>query len=393
VSDETGQPVGEETRYGGGDLLARWEAVRERESVVIAGTAIAVLLFPYLFVRAPVISDVFQGYQGLAELILIWGIFVIGFDLLHGYTGLLSFGHAAFWGGGAYAAGVFASHVSGSPLAMLVAGTAVAVLLAWGLGFLSLRRGGIYFAILTLAFAQMLFYMALQPLSPITGGDNGLGIGGATIQPLLGFIPLDAGVPIITPFVQTWMYTLIGVAMVVAVAVAYRVLNSPYGMVFRAVRENEQRAEFVGLNVWRYKLMAFVISGALSGMAGSLYAIQQARVPVESLFWTTSGEVVIMSVIGGVGSLFGGPIGAAIYLYIANIVQGMREVVLFTQIDKLIPGPQAVVLPEWASPAPYWHLILGVLFVAIVVFFPRAGVWGGLTDLRESIANRLRGDQ
>jgi branched-chain amino acid transport system permease protein len=164
-------------------------------------------------------------------------------------------------------------------------------------------------------------------------------------------------------------------------------------MVFRAVRENEQRAEFVGLNVWRYKLMAFVISGALSGMAGSLYAIQQARVPVESLFWTTSGEVLIMSVIGGVGSLFGGPIGAAIYLYIANIVQGMREVVLFTQIDKLIPGPQAVVLPEWASPAPYWHLILGVLFVAIVVFFPRAGVWGGLTDLRESIANRLRGDQ
>ncbi len=374
-------------------LLATWDDLKERESVVVVGTVVAVLLFPYLFARAPVISDALQGYQSLAELILIWGIFVIGFDLLHGYTGLLSFGHAAFWGGGAYAAGVFATNVSGSPLAMLVVGTVFAALLAWVLGFLSLRRGGIYFAILTLAFAQMLFYMALQPLSPITGGDNGLGIGGTTIEPLLGFIPLEAGVPVITELVSTWMYMLIGGAMVFTVAVAYRVLNSPYGMVFRAIRENEQRAEFVGLNVWRYKLMAFVISGSIAGLAGALFAIHNARVPVESLFWTTSGEVVIMSVIGGVGSLFGGPIGAALYLYIANIVQGMREVVLFTQLDKLFPGPQAVVLPEWASPAPYWHLILGLLFVAIVVFFPRGGVWGGLKDLREAIARRLWGER
>lgn len=239
MSDETGQSIGEEpNRLSEGDLLVRWQALRERESFVIAGTAVAVLLFPYLFVRAPVISDALQGYQSLAELILIWGIFVIGFDLLHGYTGLLSFGHAAFWGGGAYAAGVFAVHVTGSPLAMIAAGTAFAVLLAWVLGFLSLRRGGIYFAILTLAFAQMLFYMVLQPLSPITGGDNGLGIGGATIEPLLGFIPLGAGVPVITALVETWMYVLVGAAMVLTVAVAYRVLNSPYGMVFRAIREN-----------------------------------------------------------------------------------------------------------------------------------------------------------
>ncbi|MWG36785.1 branched-chain amino acid ABC transporter permease [Halomarina oriensis] len=392
-ADDTGTVDETGTGLAGGDLLTRWRSVKERESFVILGTVVAVLLFPYLFARAPVVSEILQGYQSLAELMLIWGIFVIGFDLLHGYTGLLSFGHAAFWGGGAYAAGVFAIHVSGSPIAMILVGTTFAVLLAWVLGFLSLRRGGIYFAILTLAFAQMLFYVALQPLSNLTGGDNGLGIGGSTIEPLLGFIPLDAGVPVITMFVDTWMYMLIGIAMVVTVAFAYRVLNSPYGMVFRAIRENEQRAEFVGLNVWRYKLMSFVLSGAIAGLAGSLFAIQQARVPVESLFWTTSGEVVIMSVIGGVGSLFGGPIGAALYLYISNIVQGMSEVVLFTQIDKLFPGAQAVVLPEWASPAPYWHLILGLLFVLVVVFIPRGGIWGGLQSIGSRIGSRFGGDR
>ncbi|MFD1512276.1 branched-chain amino acid ABC transporter permease [Halomarina rubra] len=392
MSDETGQRVGEESgQLSAVPLLVRWRAVRQRESFVVAATAIAVLLFPYLFVRAPVISTALQGYQSLAELIVIWGIFVIGFDLLHGYTGLLSFGHAAFWGGGAYAAGVFAIHVSGSPLVMIAVGITFSVLLAWVLGFLTLRRGGIYFAILTLAFGQMLYYMALQPLADLTGGDNGLGIGGTAIEPLLGFIPLGAGIPVITTFVATWMYTLIGVAMVLTVAFAYRVLNSPYGMVFRAIRENEQRAEFVGLNVQRYKLMAFVLSGGISGLAGSLFAIQQARVPVESLFWTTSGEVVIMSVIGGVGSLFGGPIGAAVYLYVANVVQGMREVVLFVQVDKLFPGAQAVVLPEWASPADYWHLLLGLLFVAVVVFIPRGGLWGGLKSIGHRIGNRLGG--
>ena len=393
VGNDTGSVSDERSQMGDGTLLSRWRSYRQRESFVVVATAIAVLLFPYLFVegRAPFISEALQGYQSLAELILIWGIFVIGFDLLHGYTGLLSFGHAAFWGGGAYAAGIFAIHVSGSPLAMILVGTTFAVLLAWVLGFLSLRRGGIYFAILTLAFGQMLFYIALQPLANWTGGDNGLGIGGNTIEPLLGFIPLEAGIPVITMFVDTWMYTLIGIAMIVTVAFAYRVLNSPYGMVFRAIRENEQRAEFVGLNVWRYKLMAFVLSGAISGLAGSLFAIQQARVPVESLFWTSSGEVVIMSVIGGAGSLFGGPIGAALYLYIANVVQGMREVMLFTQIDKFIPGAQAVVLPEWMSPAPYWHLILGLLFVAVVVFIPRGGIWGGLKSLGSRIGKRVGG--
>lgn len=381
------------TGFVGGTTFVDWERISDNERAVVGITAVAVLLFPYLFAEAPVLSDVLRGYHGLTTLILIWGIFAMGYDLLHGYTGLLSFGHAAFWGGGAYAAGVFAVHVSGSPIAMILAGTTFAVLLAWVLGFLSLRRGGIYFAILTLAFGQMLFYMALQPLSDITGGDNGLGIGGTTIEPLLGFIPLDAGVPVITMFVSRWMYMLIGIAMVLTVAFAYRVLNSPYGMVFRAIRENEQRAEFVGLNVWRYKLMAFVLSGAIAGLAGSLFAIQQARVPVESLFWTTSGEVVIMSVIGGVGSLFGGPIGAALYLYVANIVQGMTEVVLFVQIDKLIPGAQAVVLPEWASPAEYWHLILGLLFVLVVVFIPRGGIWGGLKTVGGRIGSRLGGDR
>ena len=164
------------------------------------------------------------------------------------------------------------------------------------------------------------------------------------------------------------MYVLVGLMTVLAVVVGNRVLNSPYGIVLRAVRENEQRAEFVGLNVWRYKLMAFIISGAFAGVAGSLYVIQRSFVPIENtLNWTVSGEIVIMTVLGGVGSLFGPLLGAGLYMYVANIVSGMPTI------------------------GDFWHMILGLVFIAVVVLAPN-GIWGRVEWLRERVGEALGGD-
>ena len=319
----------------------------KREPVIIGLTAVFVLVFQFAFSNAPIIG----GYDSLATLILIWGIFAMGYDLLHGYTGLLSFGHAAFWGMGGLVAGMLVEHLGVDfPLVLVAAGLVVGVLTAWVIGWLSLRRGGIYFAILTLAFGQMIYFTMLGPMQVFTGGDDGLRV---AIGDLFGFIPLEAGVPLLTPLgvVGSWMYMLAAVITVVTVAFAYRVLNSPYGMVFVAIKENEQRAEFIGLNVWRYKLMAFILSGGIAGLAGGLHTVDVSAANSASLYWVVSGDVVVMSILGGVGTLFGGIVGAAIYLYFK-----------FVMVSFI---------------GPLWHLVLGAMFVAVIVLFPN-GIWGGV---------------
>jgi branched-chain amino acid transport system permease protein len=368
MSDEVGSPTDEATGTGV-SLVDRYEAFTDgigEEVVVIVVATVAVAVFPWLFAEAPIVSDLLDGYRGLATLMLIWAIFAIGFDLLLGYTGLLSFGHAAFWGGAAYAAGIFSAEVTGEPLLVVLAGTTFAVLFAWVLGYLSLRRGGIYFSILTLAFAQMLFYMASSPLAFLTNGENGFT--SVEIAPLLGVLELGSEAPF-HMLLGEWLYVFVAVFTVGAIATAYRILNSPYGTVFRAIRENEQRAEFVGLNVWRYKLMSFVLSGAFAGVAGSLFTIHGNYVPLESLYWTESGEIVIMTVLGGVGTLFGPIFGAGVYLYVENIVSGMETL--------NVPFTDIVLLSDFGI---YWHILLGLVFVVVVVGFPR-GIWGMLEDL------------
>ncbi|ERG90913.1 MAG: ABC-type branched-chain amino acid transport system, permease component [Haloquadratum walsbyi J07HQW1] len=360
-------------------LVERLQQFREREATVIGLTAIGVALFPWIFARAPIISDLLLGYQNLAALMLIWAIFAIGFDLLLGYTGLLSFGHAAFWGGSAYVAGIVSLRVSSDPIVMVASGTIFAVLFAWVLGYLSLRRGGIYFSILTLAFAQMLYYMSAAPLASLTGGENGLT--GIDVSPLFGSFHLESELPMLAgELLGTWMYAFVGVITVAAVGIAYRILNSPYGMVFRAIRENEQRAKFVGLNVWRYKLMAFIVSAGFAGIAGSLFTIHGSYVPLQSLFWTESGEIVIMVVLGGTASLFGPILGAGLYLYVENIVSGIQQL--------QIPFTDIVLVNDFGT---YWHLLLGLIFVIVIWTAPR-GLWGGLSDLRMAIESRLRGE-
>lgn len=309
-----------------------------RELAVMIATAVVLVALPWIL---PLVG----GYRELATRIVIWAIFALGFDLLIGLTGLLSFGHAAMWGAGAYAAGYWL--LNGSPDAgiALACGTAVAALLSVVLGFLCLRRQGIYFAILTLAFGEMLYFAALSPLQQWTGGENGLT--GLPAARLFG-MALDADA----------MYALVAAIAFAGVYTARRIVRSPYGLILRALRANERRLQATGFHVDRYKLVIFVVSGIYAGIAGSLYAIYETYVPTESLHWGTSGQVVMMSVIGGLGTLFGPMFGAGLILYLQNVLSAWTE---------------------------QWLLIQGAVFMAVVIFFP-----GGLAQAARSLARLPR---
>ncbi|MFO7926837.1 MAG: branched-chain amino acid ABC transporter permease [Halobacteriota archaeon] len=353
MSEET-KSVGATETADSEDFFDRWDRFRERESFSILGAIAFVIVFPMIFTNLPAYS----GYMSLVELIYIWAIFAIGFDLLLGYTGLLSFGHAAFWGASAYAAGIFSANFYGEPLLMVLVATVVAVLLALILGFLSLRRGGIYFAILTLAFGQMFYYLALGPLEPLTRGEDGFT--GVSVEPLLGALELGRGFAgVLGTLLHDIGYVFYAGFFILAIVVAVRIVRSPYGAIFEAIHQNEQRVNFLGLNVWRYKLAAFTISGAFAGVAGGLHTVHATYVAVDSLYWITSGDIVIMTVLGGVGSIFGPVTGVIAFLYVENIVSG-----------------------EIA----FWLLVLGVLFVTVVWLFP-AGIWGIVTDVRSAVRN------
>ena len=304
---------------------------------VILGVAAAV------FFALPWLMPLIGAYEQLATRFLIWGIFALGFDLLLGFTGLLSFGHAAFWGIGAYVAGYYLLHVSNSLLIAMLVGVLVVGVVAWLLGLITLRRHGIYFAILTLAFAEMFYYLVLSPLQTWTGGDNGLT--GIPSPKLLG-MPLEG----------YGMHAFVAAWTLLAFYLARRIKDSPYGLILRGIKANETRLSFTGVNVFRYKLMAFVISGLYAGLAGTLYAAYETYVPTESLHWTTSGEVVIMSVIGGVGTLFGPMLGAGIVLYLENVLSAVTR---------------------------QWNLILGLIFMGFVIFLP-GGIVGSVRHLFRS---------
>lgn len=314
-----------------------------RETLVMVVMAV-------LFFGLPWFLPMIGGYRELATSILIWGIFVLGFDLLVGFTGYLSFGHAAFWGVGAYVCGYYLIHASQHALLAMLVGVAVVALIAVLLGLITLRRRGIYFAILTLALAEMFFYAVLSPLQHWTGGDNGLS--GVPKGTLVGQA-LDG--EMMHVFVAGWA--------LIAFYIARRIQRSPYGLMLRAIKSNETRLLYTGINVFRYKLMAFFISGLYGGLAGTLYALHQSYVPTESLHWTTSGEIVMMSVIGGLGTLIGPLVGAGIVLYLENVLSALTDA---------------------------WHLILGGLFMAVVIFLPGGVVDGvrrvmrGVTRLHQS---------
>jgi branched-chain amino acid transport system permease protein len=244
-------------------------------------------------------------YPVLLMKILCFALFACAFNLLIGFTGLLSFGHAAFFGGAAYITG-HALKMWGLPFELgILIGTLFAALIGWVMGSLAIRRQGIYFTMITLALAQMLFFVFLQ--APFTGGEDGL----QSIPRgyLLGVIDLRNDL--------TMYYVVLGI-MVVSFALIVRIIHSPFGQVLKAVRENEPRATSLGYEVARYKLLAFVLSAALAGLAGSVKTVVLGFGTLTDVHWSMSGLVVLMTLVGGMGTLFGPVLGAIIIIALEN---------------------------------------------------------------------------
>jgi branched-chain amino acid transport system permease protein len=247
----------------------------------------------------------FVVYPVFAMNVLCLALFASAFNLLLGYTGLLSFGHAAFLGAGAYVTGYAAKVMGLPPELSVLAGTAVATLLGVVFGGLAIRRSGIYFAMITLGFAQLVYFLVVQ--MAWTGGEDGLQ--GIPRGKALGFIPLDR---------QYTMYYFVLASFAFGFLVIHRAIHSPFGHVLRAIRENEPRALSLGYDVERYKLLAFVLSAGLAGLAGSLKALTLQFATLSDVHWHQSGEVVLMTLLGGLGTVMGPSVGALLVVALAN---------------------------------------------------------------------------
>ena len=299
-------------------------------------TAHPVIAFAIFFAVFPFLIP----HRSLATQVLTYGLLALGFNLLYGYTGLLSFGTAAYYGLGAYATGIALAKLGVSSLWVALAiGVAAAMLGGAVAGFFCLRRRGIYFAMLTLSFAQMLYFVAFH-LAEWTGGDDGLR--GIPLHPLT--LP-GMSISLRDP---TVFYYFAFVLVTIAVAGLKRILDSPFGAVLQAIRENSDRATACGYDVNRIKLLSFVFSAMFTGLAGSLEALRLTVVPVEALFWSTSGQVVIMTLLGGAGTFFGPFVGVMTYLLLEE------------RLSRVI---------EW------WPILVGAIFMAFVLFLPK-GIWG-----------------
>ena len=269
---------------------------------------------------------------------LCFAIFACAFNLLLGFTGLLSFGHAAFFGAAAYFTGWFLKSSGFSPELGVLAGALGAGLVGLVVGLIAIRRQGIYFAMITLAMAQMIYFVWLQ--APFTGGEDGLQ--GVPRGKLFGLIPLDNDIT---------MYYVVLVVFVAVFLGIIRVVRSPYGQVLKAIRENEPRAVSLGYDVDRYKLLAFVLSTTLAGLAGSLKTMVLGFATLSDAHWSLSGEVVLMTLLGGMGTFAGPVLGAITIIGLQNFLA-----------DRV---------GSWVT------VIIGVIFVVCVIAF-RRGIVGEL---------------
>ena len=270
--------------------------------------------------------------------LLCFALFACAFNLLLGFTGLLSFGHAAFFGSAAYVAGWLIKHQGLTPELALVAAAFAAAVLGLLFGVVAIRRQGIYFAMITLAMAQMVYFICLQ--APFTGGEDGLQ--GVPRGKLFGLLSLEPD--------TTLYYLILAIFVGIFLAIS-RIVTSPFGQVLKMIRENEPRAISLGYEVDRYKLLAFVLSAALAGVAGGLKTLVMGFATLTDVHWSMSGEVILMSLLGGVGTFFGPVVGAGIVISLQDLLA-----------DKV---------GAWVT------VIIGVIFVVCVLAF-RKGVVGEL---------------
>src|SRR5499427_2664387 len=296
---------------------------------------IAFLVMTAIFVVAPMFA-----YPVFLMKVLCFGLFACAFNLLIGYVGLLSFGHALFFGWASYVCAHAAKVWGLTPELAILAGTATAAVLGIAVGTLAIRRQGIYFAMITLALAQMMFFFAVQ--APFTHGEDG--IQAVPRGKLFGLLDLSN---------QSSMYLTVLVIFLGCFAFIYRIVNSPFGEVLKAIRENESRAISLGYKTDRYKLLAFVLSATLAGLAGATKAIVFQLASLTDVHWTMSGEVVLMTLVGGLGTVFGPIVGAVIIVGMQNYLASFGE---------------------WVT------VIQGVIFVFCVLLF-RRGVVGEIAHL------------
>ncbi len=349
-----------------------------RDAVLMVAFTAAVLTMPYW------LAPIGAGYPDLLQRFAIYGIFAIGFNILFGLTGYLSFGHAAFLGVGSYATMWSLKLLTMNALpaiifAVLLSGVAAAII-----GYVSLRRSGIYFSILTLAFAQMSYNLAYSVFTPITNGETGLRVlrgDPHIIDAAFGWTPA-ASLP--TPeFFGIKMsgyggFYFCAVMLIIAFFIALRIFRSPFGMALRAIRSNQNRMGYVGFNTRPYALAAFVVSGMYAGLAGALLVVTDPLAGAERMQWTASGEVVLMTILGGAGTLLGPLVGAGIIKYFEHIFSAFNDQTLY-QAFSFLPTPVQEVAVAIASlfVGGGWQLTLGVVFMLIVIFQP-GGIMAGV---------------
>ncbi len=316
--------------------------LKQRPFLIETLTAIGLIVAPFVLPHL--------GFApNTVNRILVWGLFGIGFDILFGFTGLLSFGQSAFYGTGGFVAAYLLTQ-AGFPYVVLalIIGMIAAAAVGYLVGLIALRRTGIYFAMITVAIAEVFFFVEFNPLADWTGGENGLP-GVPTPSLNLGFTTFH--------FTTGWsLYQFLALCYFVGIVIALRIVRSPVGAILSAIRDNPLRATAVGHNIHSYKLAAFVIAAAYAGFAGGLLGVLQAFMPPDAFTFDTSGQLVMQTAIGGRGTLFGPLVGATIWLFLQDFLQAALGL------------------------GAAWKLVLGIVFVLLVCFL-RRGIIGGLEDL------------
>jgi branched-chain amino acid transport system permease protein len=316
--------------------VARTVTPSTRATRMIGLVVLAVLIvLPFLLPDYP---------RALVAEIFIFAIFAMSLDLILGFTGLMSLGHAAFFGLGAYTVAVLGAQFGLNAWIGLAAGVMLAAAGAALIGFFCVRTGGIPFLMLTLAFSQLLFSVALK-WRDVTGGSDGMAL---TEQP--SFFGFNLSHSLV-------MYFMTLIFFVAAYLGLRRLIDAPLGHVFVGIRENEPRMAAIGYPTRAYKLLAFTIAGAIAGLAGGLYVIYNGFISSDAMYWTASGDILIMTMLGGAGTLIGPPIGAAVFLLMKNVVSSYSE---------------------------HWLAIIGIAFICCVMFFP-GGIWGSVQNLRGKV--------
>ena len=324
-----------------------------KHPIVVEGLTAAALI------AAPIVLPYLGFTPTTINRILVWGVFGIGFDILFGFTGLLSFGQGAFFGSGGMVAAYLLT-ILGFPYVTVAIfiGMIAAAVIGYLVGLIALRRTGIYFAMITVAIGEVFYFVEFNPLSAYTGGENGLpGVPPPSLY--LGFTTINFNS-------DNSLYAYLAFWFFIGMVIALRIVRSPVGAVLRAIRDNPLRAAAVGHNIHGYKLTAFVVAAAYAGFAGGLLGVMQGFMPPDAFTFDTSGQLVMQTAIGGAGTLFGPLLGATVWLYLSDFLQTTLHI------------------------GATWKLVLGVIFVLLVCFL-RRGLIGGIVDLFDLLTGARKG--